>query len=92
MCLTAFQSACEQQLLSVLEELNWQVVERQVEGINEKYIRILVQHPAVNLYVYEDEAGIQGDGVDIQLETPDYRNPDELIAGFLRSVRELDEN
>ena len=75
----------------MLEELNWQVVERQVEGINEKYIRILVQHPAVNLYVYEDEAGIQGDGVDIQLETPDYRNPDELIAGFLRSVRELDE-
>ena len=90
MCLTAFQSNCELQLMSALEKLNWQVVERQVEGVNEKYIRIQIQHPAVNLYVYEDEAGIQGSGVDIRLEKPDYRQPDELIAGFLRSIRELD--
>jgi hypothetical protein len=92
MCLTAFQTTCELQLLSVLEELNWEVIERQVEGIHEMYIRIRIVHPAVNLYVYDDEAGIQGDDVSIQFEKPEYRTPDDLIAGFLRSIRELDTN
>ena len=90
MRLTAFQSECERQLLKTLEELRWQVIDRQVEGINETYIRIQVQQPAINLFIYDDEAGIQGDGVDIRLEQPDYRGTDELIAGFMRGIRELD--
>ena len=89
MCLTAFQSECERQLMPMLEELGWLVVERRIEGVNEKYIRIQVQQPAVSLFVYEDEAGIQGRDIDIRLEHPDYQNPDKLIAGLLRSIREL---
>ena len=90
MRLTAFQTECEQQLLDTLEGSKWKVVERFVEGINEKYIRILVRSPEVNLYIYEDEAGIQGEGIDIRLEQPDHKDSKKLIAAFIGSIRELE--
>jgi len=90
MSLTAFQTECEQQLLDTLKQSRWEVVDRRVEGINEKFIRIRVQSPVVDFYVYNDEAGIQGEGVDIRLEQPDYSDSKDLIAAFIGSIRELE--
>ncbi|RKX31870.1 MAG: hypothetical protein DRP71_12765 [Verrucomicrobia bacterium] len=78
--------------MTTLSDMGWEMIERRIEGIHEKYIRIRirVRRPEVNLYIYEDEAGIQGDGIDIRLERPDHRNPDELIAAFIGSLHELE--
>jgi hypothetical protein len=45
-------------------------------------------HHALEVYVYEDEAGYMLDGKRWTiLEKPDYRSEDELLQAFLKSLR-----
>jgi len=90
--LTRFQNIAERRLLEVLRDVGVEVVERRVQGESEMYVRIRLLRPPVDLFIYDDEAGIQGSGVDLQFETPDYSGPEELICSFLAEVRGLAED
>ena len=88
---TPFQTECKRQLLQTISKCRLKVVEHAIEGENERYIRIRIQEPAVEFFVYEDECGIQGKGTDIRFERPDFSSSDDLVAAFLRSIRKLAE-
>lgn len=40
----------------------------------------------VDIYIYEDEAGVQGPDTDIRFEAPDYDSPNDLIEAFISKI------
>ena len=70
--LLEFQKQCEGELISVLKTLGHYLINRKIEGVNEKYVRANISGVEQEIYIYEDEAGIQGHGTDIRFEAPDY--------------------
>ena len=50
---------------------------REIEGTN------------YELWIYDDEAQIQGPEIDLRFESPDFSSAEELRRKFLESVREL---
>jgi len=87
--MTVFQINCEQELYRTLHKISQNVIVRKVEGIDEKYIKAKINGTSFEIFIYEDEAGIQGSSIDCQFEYPDYESPDELSKAFIEKVIEL---
>ena len=62
---------------------------KEIAGVNEKYIRAEVSDTDLTIFIYEDEAGIQGSDVDCRFEAPDYHSNNSLISAFVQKTMEL---
>ena len=81
--LTSFQKKCEADLNNALEDAGHRLEERTLDGINETYIRARISGTDNTIFIYEDEAGIQGPDKDLRFEVPDYTSQDKLIEDFV---------
>ena len=87
--LSQFQIVCERRLLDHFSANGVVVLENLVQGQGERYIRIRIDKPAVELFLYEDEAQIQGPDIDIRFEAPDFPEQEALIAALFDSLGQL---
>jgi hypothetical protein len=86
--LTEFQQQCEAQLTAMLHSRNRKLAGRRIEGVHEAYIVARISGTALTVFIYGNEAQIQGPGVDVRLEWQDYDGPDDLRHAFLERVEE----
>jgi len=89
--LSALQAECERRLDLVLTQLSTTLVERQVIGEKETYVKGRIRGTDLDVFIYEDgEAQIQGPGVDERFEIADYpqRRIEGLWEAFEESVRQ----
>lgn len=85
--LTDFQRQCEEALGVRLRESGIVAIQRTIAGGSEKFVQVSVADFTV--YIYLDEAGIQGPGIDDRFERPDYRDLDALCTAFVDRVLQL---
>ena len=57
--------------------------ERRVEGRSESFIRGRLRGTEVEVFIYNDEAQLQGPGVDQRFEAPDYPSGEALAQAFI---------
>jgi hypothetical protein len=86
--LTKFQIQCEEKLNGVIDTHGLKLVDRKIEGNDESYIYGKIGSTPFEIFIYEDEAQIQGE-IDERFELPDYESLDELEQAFLSKVKEL---
>ena len=89
MSLTIFQLELERCVTEILQDSRVKILEHCVEGSHEKYIRVRIEDPRVDLFLYEDEAGIQGRDIDLRYEAAEFLNPQDLVSEFSNDVRQL---
>ena len=82
--LTPFQLRCEAALSSALSSLGTQLVQREVLGNNESYIRASIQGSDLVVYIYEDEAQFHNSlGLAGLYEAEDYVTSESLQYAFV---------
>jgi len=85
--LTLFQLHCEAALSGALSLLGTQLVQREVLGNNESYVRASVLGSEIVVYIYEDEAQFHnGQGLVGLYESQDYATSDLLQDAFVSGV------
>ncbi len=84
--LNIFQKSCEERLILALTSIGRKLSDRIVKGVTENYITAKVSGTSLDIYIYEDEAGIQGPDTDIRFEAPDYDSPNDLIESFINKI------
>ena len=82
--LTPFQQRTDRALAELLSGRDALAVEREIDGLTEPYIRVVVGD--LSLWIYVDGASIIGPGVDRVFERWDYASLDALEAAFLACV------
>ncbi len=87
--LTRFQTKCETELIEALKRVGRHLVERRLEGISEIYVRAKVSETELTVFIYEDEANVQGPQTDLRFEAPDYDSGKELTRDFVSNVINL---
>lgn len=90
--MTQFQLQCEAALVKALKAAGISVDVRVDAGVTESFIRLKLQDSDVELFIYGDEAGIQGSGTDLRFETPDYDCPATLIDAFVSAAISVAKN
>lgn len=92
MSITSFQERCLEECKNIFTQipaLRYSSFEK-IVGKAEMYFKATADglHHALEVYVYEDEAGYMLDGKRWTIfEKPDYRSGDELLQAFLKSLR-----
>jgi len=87
--LTKFQKRCEKNLASALSSVGKRIQKRSLGGYNEVYIHAYITDSDIEIWIYEDEAMIGGQGIDIRFEGPDFDSTDELMYNFINKVVSL---
>jgi hypothetical protein len=87
--LTLFQEDCERAVAAELSLHDSRLVDRTVDGEDEIYVRARIDGADLELFIFEDEASIQGPGTDLSFEAPDYLDPADLIGEVVNSIRYL---
>lgn len=90
--MTNFQKKCIKEVIYTLAEYGLGEVHPQLRGNKEKYYLISLDlgKSKIELYVYEDEAGIMlEDNRWIIFEKPDYKSDDKLINDFIVKLKGL---
>ncbi len=87
--LSEFQNQCEATLMRALTKAGASVGARSEEGLNETFIRLSLPVAGADMFIYDDEAGIQGPGIDLRFECPDYDSPAKLIDAFVSAAVEI---
>jgi len=90
--LSSFQTRCEAALTAALSRAGARLVERQITGVGESYIRAKIGGTSLEVYIYTDEAQVQGESVDERFEAPDFKTGDLLSEAFIRKALELAKN
>ena len=90
--LSSFQTRCEEALKVALAQFGARLVDRQVSGVGESYVRARIDGTDLEVYIYADEAQVQGEGVDERFETPDFKTGDLLCEAFILKATELAKN
>ena len=89
--LTAFQAKCEGTLEASLAGIGARLVDRQLSGSHETYLRAKIDGTDLEVYIYANEAQVQSLGVDERFESPDFDTSDLLCEAFVRKAVELAE-
>jgi hypothetical protein len=89
--MTEFQVKADRELAALLANMGLKSDSQLVVGERENYIKARIPETTFDLYIYLDEAGIQGPGIDYRFEKPDYDGENELIAAFVGRVKSLAE-
>jgi len=84
--MTPFQLKCEQRLIVALANVGRDLLDRRIEGINESYIHARISDSKIEVWIYEDEAMISGEGLDLRFESPDYPAEDKLIDALIGAI------
>ncbi len=87
--LSTFQIKCESELVAALARLGARLTERERGGQRETYVRARIEGTDLAIYIYSDEAQIQGSNVDLRFEAPDFASGDSLRATFIAKTCEL---
>jgi len=90
--LTEFQSKCEAALAASLAGVGAKLTDREIAGSRETYIRAKIGGTDLEIYIYSDEAQVQGLGVAERFEAPDFDTSDLLCEAFVRKAVALAEN
>ena len=89
MNLSQFQIKCENQLQNLLNNHQQEIIDRTIEGENERYVKGRISGSNFWFFIYVDEAGIQGASLDLRFERPDYDSLEDLSEAFLSAVSKL---
>ena len=81
--LTRFQVQTESRLRAALARIRVRLENRLVEGERETFVRADVAGSPLRVFIYEDEAQLQGPGVDVRFEAADYDSSDQLAEAFI---------
>jgi hypothetical protein len=81
--LTPFQEKTEAALRAALARVNVSLENRLLEGERETFVRVRLSGTSLEVFIYEDEAGVQGPGLDVRFEAPDYDSSDQLAKAFI---------
>jgi hypothetical protein len=84
--LTAFQVETERAIAAAIAAHGHVLLDRALNGEHETYIVASVSRTELTIYIYENEAGVQGAGVDERFEAPDYGSAEELSRAFVDEV------
>jgi len=84
--LTPFQVETEAALREALATTAVSLEQRIIEGERETFVRAKLGGTAAEVFIYEDGAGLQGPGLDLRFESPDYGSANELAQAFLAEV------
>jgi len=85
--LTAFQKSCESAIESALALVGAAVVNRELQGERETYIRAAVDGSDLILYIYEDEAQFHTSaGLAGLYESQSYTSWEDLQEAFVSGV------
>ena len=87
--LNPFQTKCEAALKAALAVVGARLAESQVCGVGESFIRARIAGTSLSVYIYSDEAQVQGGAVDERFESPDFKTCDLLCEAFVRKAVEL---
>ena len=90
--LTPFQTKCEIALQAAVVQAGARLVDREVSGARESYIRARIDGTDLEIYIYSDRAEVQGSGLDERFESPDFRSLDLLCEAFVGKAVELAKN
>lgn len=90
--LSRFQAACESALTATLATRQRTLIERSIGGsATEPYVTARVSDSLLTVWIYLDQANVEGPGLDARYEQWDARTPQELIDQFCaRVVRQLE--
>jgi hypothetical protein len=81
--LTPFQVETEVALRDALAAIQVSLEQRTIEGERDTFVRAKLSGTPLEVFIYEDEAGVQGPGVDLQFESPDYDSSQQLALAFV---------
>ena len=87
--LNSFQIECEQKLLEIIQRSNCKLLNRKVEGINERFITGDLSAKDLKVFIYSDGAEISGTNIDERFESADYDSLDDLRDSFIKKVSSL---
>ena len=87
--LNSFQIECEQQLLEIIQRSNCKLLNRKVEGINERFITGDLSAKDLKVFIYNDGAEISGTNLDERYESADYDSLNALRDSFIKKVSSL---
>ncbi len=87
--MSPFQEQAITILGNALREADLEYNITSIEGRTENYIRANIVGTAFDLFVYVDEAGIQGTNIDYRFEKYDYDTEQDLIAAFVSKTMEM---
>jgi hypothetical protein len=87
--LNSFQIECEQQLLDILHRSNCKLLNRKIEGINERFVTGELSVRGLKVFIYIDGAEITGTNVDERFESAAYDSLNALRDSFLKKVSNL---
>ncbi len=85
--LTTFQIKCEDKAMELLSRHGIVLQNRNLGGESEIYIHARLKD--TEIWIYEDEAMIYGNGKDIRFESPDYDTEDQLIEAFISGLKSV---
>lgn len=85
--LTEFQTICEHNLEELLATHGRKLERREViQGETQTYVTAQIGGTELHVWIYEDEAQFEGEGLDCRYEAPDYDSPGDLIEAFVTGV------
>ena len=91
--LSEFQSGCDAALQKLVTECGntLEQAELRIDPLDKDTYALVrvIAGSNYELWIYDDEAQIQGAEIDLRFESPDYSTPEELRNKFLESVKEL---
>jgi len=88
--LTDFQRKCEAALATALGRCGARLTNREVAGgPAEIYVMADIAGSGLRIFIYSDEAQVQGPSVDERFEVPDFGSPDQLRDAFVAKAVEL---
>jgi hypothetical protein len=81
-----FPVICEKTLVEALNKKGHSLTNRAKDGYQEKYVRAGISGTGLEIYIYEDGAGLFGPEVDFSFEWPDYDSESEIIDDFIEKT------
>ena len=85
--LSRFQDKCEEAVIKTLQAQGGVLVEREIQGVHEKYIKAQIKDSPWTLWIYYEAAQVTSDGkILVDLEYWDAKTPDEFIALFVEKI------
>ena len=85
--LTEFQEVCEHTLEELLATRGRKLDRREVvHGETETFLTAQIGGTKLHVWIYEDEAQFEGEGLDCRYETPDFDSSSDLIEAFVGGI------
>jgi hypothetical protein len=81
-----FPDKCEKALVETLAKTDRKLMNRTIDGYEEKYLHAGVSGTNLEIYIYVDGAGLFGPEVDFRFEWPDYDSESEIINDFVKKT------